>query len=81
MISRFALTQFEEDCLERMVDGSNLVTVLEALADISRRKAEHIRDWLLNPVTGLPREQDKAIAKPWDDAAKRIERAMIDMEV
>jgi hypothetical protein len=49
--------------LESIIDSASLADVVEALAEIAREKAEHIRStW-----------QDAATAKPWDSAAKRLD--------
>jgi hypothetical protein len=55
-----------EDSLESLVDGQDdgLQGVLDALALVCRAKAEHLEsNW-----------QDKAAAKWWTSAAKKIER-------
>lgn len=56
--------QFFELC-EAFVDANGLPAALQELANVCHTKAEHLRaNW-----------QDKALAKTWDKAGDRIERA------
>jgi len=51
------------ETLERLIDDEGLLNVMVAVAEVCRAKAEHIRtNW-----------GDKALAKRWDAAAKRLE--------
>ena len=48
--------------LEAMVDASSLAQVIEALGEICAEKADHIR----------ASYDDRATAKIWDDAARKV---------
>jgi hypothetical protein len=63
---QFEFDQMVED-LEEIVDRTqSFDDVLEALADVCRLKAEHIRtNW-----------QDEGLAEGWDRQAKRVEKAI-----
>jgi len=57
-----ALVQHEVDELERMVDATSVVAVLDALERICYEKAEHLREaW-----------QDYGAAKTWERDGKKI---------
>lgn len=59
------LTAAQRIDLESMIDDTSLASVVVALAEIAREKAEHIRaNW-----------QDAATARTWDSDAARLERA------
>lgn len=59
------------DQLEGLVDQTSLTQVCEALAEVCRDKAEHLRtNW-----------QDDATAKAWEHAAKTIETAATRIKV
>lgn len=63
------LTQSERDTLEALVDSASLGAVLEALVEICREKAEHIRtNW-----------QDRETAHVWDTGAGRVARASVEI--
>lgn len=50
--------------LERFIDTSSVMAVLELMAEICREKAEHIRsNW-----------QDEPMAKGWDRAASKLDQ-------
>lgn len=54
----------DTEALEAMVDRSGIGAVLEALAEICREKAEHLREnW-----------QDEVSARMWDRRASALER-------
>lgn len=58
-------SNLDRDALERLVDTRSLLAVTEALADIAREKAEHIRgNW-----------QDESLARIWEQAANALDRA------
>ncbi len=62
-------TQAERDALEAMIDGANLVSILEAITDICDCRAEHNRVNL----------QNTKAAALWDRAADIVGRAACDM--
>jgi hypothetical protein len=65
------LTNDEKTELEMLIDRHSLADVLMALAHIAREKEEHITiNW-----------QDRATAKPWDRAAKVLDKAMVAVDV
>jgi len=53
------LTTQERETLERLIDATSIVAVMEALSDICTEKDEHI----------LTNWQDKKLAKLWAHAA------------
>lgn len=58
------VTRIEVEELEQMIDGANLKNVLDAIAQIARLKANHIREaWY-----------DEGLAKTWIKDAKAIEK-------
>jgi hypothetical protein len=53
------------DALEQLIDTHTLGTVVEALAEVARLKAEHIASaW-----------QDPSYARHWDRAARELDKA------
>jgi hypothetical protein len=53
------------DALEQLIDSHGLGTVVEALAEVARDKAEHVRTaW-----------QDEQYARHWDRAARELDKA------
>ncbi len=57
--------------LESLIDSSSLLDVLTALELVCREKADHIRvNW-----------QDRATARPWDRAAKRLYAVALQTEI
>ena len=63
-MSLFALTSNEKVALERLVDGTSLATVAEALAEIAFEKSAHLEtNW-----------QDARRAKVWSRAGERLSK-------
>ena len=55
-----------QEALESLIDGNSLSAVLSALETVCGEKAEHVRcNW-----------QDEPLALAWDDAGKRIGKAL-----
>ena len=58
-----SLSGSEKDYLEKMIDGSSLQSVVDALVDICNEKADHVRtNW-----------QDEPLAKVWEKAGKMLD--------
>lgn len=56
------MIETEKLALEQLVDRHGLAGVVDALSDIAREKAEHIRvNW-----------QDSVLADTWEDLAERL---------
>ncbi len=54
--------------LETIIDSASLSAVLEALRDICYAKSQHVEEnW-----------QDKALARQWECAARRLDRVQSD---
>lgn len=59
------LSNDDQVTIEQLIDQSDLSTVLDAIAEICRLKAFHVRQtW-----------QDKALSNAWVKAAQAVERA------